>query len=469
MFHSTDHLWSPLLRVLPSALILLLIYFGITFLRSISASRIRLLHSAKPASLIPDGSLTLVDLVKNAVPALVGPESGFRSVWWLPGGNAQTIYCSLGDFSQVDPIVYERKLLCVPDGGTLALDITPPFSAQPLEVGEPVVLVTHGLTGGSHESYVRAALTALASPEAPRFRAVVLNSRGCNGAPVTSPKLYHAGTTDDIRNAVLWICHTFPRSSIFGLGFSLGANALTKYVGEEGPECPISAIVSLANVWDFARGSPHIERGTWMNRFVYDFVLGGALQALLGKHRRIFYEDPASPLPSALLDEFLPRKNVRLREYDSAITPRLYGFEDAMDYYSAISSCRVVERIAIPCLAINAGDDPIVTVDNIPVCQILQSPWVIQAITGGGGHMGWFEPSTGGGRTFERWYVKPTAQFLLAIRELGLAARPRPRITEDAARGMRLQEGRPDIGFREVEEEAVVSSGTGESKLFSGW
>ncbi|EPQ51965.1 hypothetical protein GLOTRDRAFT_12169, partial [Gloeophyllum trabeum ATCC 11539] len=248
-----------------------------------------------------------------------------------------------------------------------------------------------------------AALTAPTLPQGCRFRAVVLNSRGCNGCPVTSPKLYHAGTTDDIRSAVLWICHTFPQSLIFGLGFSLGANALTKYVGEEGPECPLSGF------------------GSWVNRWVYDFVLGGALQALLGRHRKVFYSDPSSPLPGALLDHFLSRKYVRLREYDDVITTRLYGFKDHMDYYSAISSSRVVDRISIPCLAINSNDDPIVTVENIPICQvccgILQSPWVVQAVTAGGGHMGWFAKPTRPGKKFERWYVKPTCEFLFALIE----------------------------------------------------
>ncbi|KZT22921.1 AB-hydrolase YheT [Neolentinus lepideus HHB14362 ss-1] len=475
MLSCSDYFGST--TILASGATLIVLYLGIAYTRRILVSGVKLVYSATSASLISETNLlnkplTLVDLVKTEVPALHGPEPIFRSVWWLPGGNAQTIYCSLGAFNQVDPIVYERKLLRLPDGGTLALDITPPFSVHPRTIGEPVLLVTHGLTGGSHESYVRAALTALASLELPsdrRFRAVVLNSRGCNGSPVTSPKLYHAGTTDDIRDAVLWICHTFPGSSIFGLGFSLGANTLTKYVGEEGPDCPMSGIVSLANVWDFARGSPHIEYGSWMNRFIYDFVLGGALQALLRQHRRIFYEDPASPLSATLLDGFLKRKNVRLRDYDSVITPRIYGFKDSTDYYSAISSCRVVHRISIPCLAINAADDPIVTVDNIPVCQILQSSWVIQAITGGGGHMGWFESPNRSGQNYQRWYVKPTVQYLLALLKLGLAVRPKPRITEDSNRGVYVQENRPDIGFREVEEDSIVTSGAGDSKLFSGW
>lgn len=81
--------------------------------------------------------------------------------------------------------------------GTLALDITPPLAAKPRQDLEPILLVTHGLTGGSHESYVQVALQRLTAPTSSgglSLRAVVLNSRGCNGTPVTSAKLYHVSS-----------------------------------------------------------------------------------------------------------------------------------------------------------------------------------------------------------------------------------------------------------------------------------
>ena len=78
--------------------------------------------------------------------------------------------------------------------GILALDITPPPQSMPIRENEVVVVVAHGLTGGYHESYVRAALTVLTGSSLEgglEFRAVVLNSRGCNNSPVLTPKLYH--------------------------------------------------------------------------------------------------------------------------------------------------------------------------------------------------------------------------------------------------------------------------------------
>lgn len=62
-----------------------------------------------------------------------------------------------------------RTLLRLPDGGTLGVDSSPPHSTSiaadsyPAQ-DAPIVLVAHGLTGGSHESYVRNILEWVARP-----------------------------------------------------------------------------------------------------------------------------------------------------------------------------------------------------------------------------------------------------------------------------------------------------------------
>jgi predicted alpha/beta-fold hydrolase len=56
------------------------------------------------------------------------------------------------------------------------------------------------------------------------------------GVPITSQQLYSAGTTNDLRQAVLYITHLYPKAPLHGLGFSLGANVMTKYIAEEGAQ-----------------------------------------------------------------------------------------------------------------------------------------------------------------------------------------------------------------------------------------
>ncbi|HEV7738325.1 MAG TPA: hypothetical protein VGO47_13255, partial [Chlamydiales bacterium] len=97
--------------------------------------------------------------------------------------------------------------------GLFTVDVTPPFSTRAYMVGEPILVVLHGLTGGSHENYVRAILSSVVpntSNGGLGMRGVVLNFRGCTyfkiqkawswtlahdfpGAesPLLSKKLYH--------------------------------------------------------------------------------------------------------------------------------------------------------------------------------------------------------------------------------------------------------------------------------------
>ncbi|TFY70490.1 hypothetical protein EVG20_g2522 [Dentipellis fragilis] len=370
----------------------------------------------------------LIDLLRSKADSLLNPRSAFSPVLWLFGGNAQTIYTSLCDDPEVDKIKYECTLIRSSDGGTLAIDVVPSASKS-LGAAKPVLLVTHGLTGGSHEAYVRAAikhLTSLRFDCDGAFTIVVLNSRGCNQTPVTSPKLSHAGVTDDIRHAILWISASFPASPIYGLGqllhcFSMGANALTKYAGEEGDACPLSAIVSVANVWDFVRGN--------------------ALRNLLSTHREAFKHSSHG----AQLSSIFKSRFVTLRQYHDTITSPLYGFAGADDYYAQISSVRYISKIRIPLLGLNAADDPVTGPDTLPVCDAFTNPWIVLAQTDRGGHLGWFERGPGG--EICRWFVKPIGEFLGALLDYDLA--PRPQIGVEYLGDMICQQGRPDISYVE--------------------
>ena len=40
------------------------------------------------------------------------------------------------------------------------------------------------------------------------------------------------GCTEEIRTLVLWILSTYPGTKLIGIGYSMGANILLKYLGE---------------------------------------------------------------------------------------------------------------------------------------------------------------------------------------------------------------------------------------------
>jgi predicted alpha/beta-fold hydrolase len=73
-----------------------------------------------------------------------------------------------------------RQLLRLPDGGTISLDVYPPFEGP--DDDTPILFVLHGLTGTTQESYTRATVKEITRSKVETgtgFRVVALNFRGC--------------------------------------------------------------------------------------------------------------------------------------------------------------------------------------------------------------------------------------------------------------------------------------------------
>lgn len=138
---------------------------------------------------------------------------------------------------------------------------------------------TSGLTGGSHESYVRNVLAVVTRPVSEGglgWRAAVINSRGCANSAVTSPQLYSGEVTDDLRCAIAFLSHMAPDAPMYGVGFSLGANQQAKFVGEEGPDCPYNGAVVLGAPFDFVKG--HVALSSSWLRSIYSRAMAKNLK-----------------------------------------------------------------------------------------------------------------------------------------------------------------------------------------------
>ncbi|OCF33030.1 hypothetical protein I316_05368 [Kwoniella heveanensis BCC8398] len=321
-------------------------------------------------------------LVERSVGSL---KDGFRASWWLPNGHAQTIYSALANFSADDHVSYERKLLQLPDGGTIGIDLFPPLSIS-LSSSAPVVMVNHGLTGGSHESYVRNMVLWLTKPwdqGGLGGRAAVVNFRGCASTPLTSPHLYSTGSTIDLHTATVYMTTLFPEAPLLGVGFSTGAAVMTRYLGEQGHRCRLGGAVVLCCPLELRRMTSRLDSQHFFPR-LYSLSMAHKILHSLTPHLL-----PTSPLlsPSSHLHVHVPEifsltASLRRRTArQAANAPCVIWFNDR------------------PTLGISALDDPIVS--GVPQ----------------GGHLGWFDgPYTGPGEVrHRRWHVKPTLEFLRAI------------------------------------------------------
>ncbi|KAI0637069.1 AB-hydrolase YheT [Trametes polyzona] len=434
------------------------LYFG--FVPATVAAR-----SAKSSKAIE--RITLRDFIQTRCPSLF---QEFRPAWWLRSGHLQTAYCVVGDFSKIDKVEYDRKLIRTLDGGTIGIDLTPPAEERTLKDDTPIIVVLHGLTGGSHESYVRSILAPACTPVEQGglgYRGIVVNFRGCAGVPLTSPQLYSALYTDDIRVAVMYIAKLYPRAPLIGVGFSLGANVLTRYLAEEGEKSRLVAGCALACPWDLVASSDHLQNH-FFHRHVYSSGMAQNLKKVIARHMNALSRFPDSPAWKAA-QAVAAKKSMSLIEFDDTVTRVCGGssppfpFASAYDYYKAASSHKVLGTIRVPFLAVNSADDPIAS--NMPI-GVADNGWVVLCLTQGGGHLGWFEAGKHFGQ-LDRWIRKPVLEWLRAAGEDLVPEGDRGRPTHEVD-GFLKEVGRDDIGCKEIEGVGHVVGVEGEEGLLAG-
>jgi len=171
---------------------------------------------------------TLVDLVRGEWGPYTSP---FPVHPLLQSGHLQTLYAAACNFNDVERVYYARKLLAMHDGGTVGLDIVLDSEAQynrGIEADEdirkrpdyvknlpsrirymkaaeesellasdddrPMLIAFHGLSGGSHESYLRAVLYQVTKKKS-SWAACSLNARGCGRTAITTKQLFCASWT----------------------------------------------------------------------------------------------------------------------------------------------------------------------------------------------------------------------------------------------------------------------------------
>ncbi|KAF9910451.1 hypothetical protein EC991_006502 [Linnemannia zychae] len=413
--------------VLP--LLFLLPFLLFSLFRHYSNSPVVLTYNDDPASIRLFNQRTgkeqtenLIDYIRKKCPSLSDPSKGamFRPTLWMTSGHLQTAYAAYRDFNSVYKIPYERELLSTPDGGTVSIDWAPSVKTMPAD-DTPTLVLLHGLTGGSHESYIRALVETMTKDHG--YRCVVFNARACANTELTSAQLYCGSWTQDLRMVVKHIRKTLPESKLMSVGFSLGANILMNYMGEEGDQCEFLGAMSVGNPWDLMGTCLAIERG-WLGSKIYSPAMGGNLRRIFMKHTKWFEN-------SGVVDVDLVRRGKSIRDFDDAVTRRVFKYRTVNEYYRMASSSQRILDIKRPFLCLNALDDPIAVSECLPRDEVKGNPFGLLATTARGGHLGWFE----GFWSQERWCTKPLAEFCIALfeadrRSVSRTPSSKPKVTD---------------------------------------
>ncbi len=318
------------------------------------------------------------------------PVPPYRAPNWLAGGHAQTIWPY---FVARPDVQYRRERVITPDGDFWDFDWSDAAAGNAMA---PLVVVFHGLEGGSGSHYARTLMTALALIG---WRGVIPHFRGCSGEPNMKPRAYHSGDHEEV-GAMLAAIRVRVGNDVatYAVGVSLGGSALLNWLGRQGSLAAtlITAAASVSAPLDLTIAGVEIGRG--LNQiYAWHF-----LDTLKPKGRVMARRFPG------LLDETRLRHVRTMYDFDDVVTAPLHGFTGTADYWRRASSKPWLPHVAVPTLVLNAKNDPFIPPSSLPGPADVSREVVLEQ-PAEGGHAGFLEGSFPGRHT---WLPRRLLQFL---------------------------------------------------------
>jgi predicted alpha/beta-fold hydrolase len=257
--------------------------------------------------------------------------------------------------------------------------------------GAPLVALVHGLGGSEDSTYIGVTTAHLVSLGYPVLQ---LNLRGAGPSRSLCCQQYHAGRSEDFRDALAGLPETLTRNGVAAVGFSLGGNMLLKYAAEHGG---LRGVVSVSAPIDLAAASHRFLDAR--NRGYHLYLLRGMRAEALAASSISDEERVAIPEISTIL------------EFDDRIVAPRNGFVDAADYYARNNARQFLAAVEVPTVLIYARNDPWIPSDAYTSYSWDRNPHLHPLLPTSGGHVG-FHAS----ESRIPWHDRCIASFLETIR-----------------------------------------------------
>jgi predicted alpha/beta-fold hydrolase len=276
----------------------------------------------------------------------------YQAPWWLPGGNAQTIYSAkfARRYHGTKPH-WVRERWDTPDGDFVDVDWRCDDLTLPSDA--PLLVLFHGLEGSSSSHYAEAFAQ---ETQARGWRMAIPHFRGCAGEINWAPRAYHSGDFEEVD----WMLKRFRAQHtglIYAVGISLGGNALMRWAGEMGQAAAhlVQGVASVCSPIDLAASGHAIDSG--FNKAVYARMFLATM-----KPRAIA---KLQQFPGLFDPQELMAANT-LYAFDNVFTAPLHGFRSTDDYWDRASAKPGLARIKVPALVLNACNDPFIPATSLP-------------------------------------------------------------------------------------------------------
>jgi hypothetical protein len=268
----------------------------------------------------------------------------------------------------------------------------------------PIVVLLHGLEANAKGNL----MTKMAEEYMKKgFGCVLVSFRGCNGIENRKVGAYHLGFTKDVDQLTAFLHKKYPNRPLYLSGFSLGGNVSLKFLGELGDKAEkdrnLRGACTMSVPFDLVESGAKIDKG--FNKIVY---AGNFLRTLIKKAEK----------QHALFDGKVPydieaiKRCRTIGDFDDAFIAPIYDFADKYDYYRKSQAKSWLHKIRVPCVNINAIDDPFIEASSLPNEEHVQDAPVRLIYTEQGGHCGFVDVNNN-----DRWIAEEMARAMLHIHE----------------------------------------------------
>uniref|UniRef100_A0A2M3ZDX9 Putative alpha/beta hydrolase n=1 Tax=Anopheles braziliensis TaxID=58242 RepID=A0A2M3ZDX9_9DIPT len=335
-----------------------------------------------PAIVCKDGQF--MECFNKIAPMLREPYIPTRL--WGFSGHIQTIIHSIVGRVKCPWPLGERVYLSLMDGSTLTYDLYQPLITTVED--DITVAICPGIGNSSESVYIR---TFVHYAQCHGYRCAVLNHIGVlDSVQVTSTRIFTYGHTDDYAAMINSLLKKYPTTNVVSVGFSLGGNLISKYLGEAKRPSNIIGGVSICQGYNAVNATQWLLKWQNFHRF-YLYVLTENVKSIIMKHRHVLLSDDIKQRYQ--LNERDIAAAATLPELDEAYTRRVHQFPTVKDMYSWSSSINYLTNIKRPMVFVNARDDPLVPEMLLePVKQFAanhnQSLYIELQ---NGGHLGFYE------------------------------------------------------------------------------
>lgn len=316
---------------------------------------------------------------------LLTVHTEFSPRWWLRNPHVQTVYAS--KLAKRPDIDTRKERLELSDGDFLDLNWSKKTTG-------PMVCLFHGLAGCIDSGYARGAFHAL---ETAGYRPVFMHHRGCSGEPNRLATSYHSGHTLDMATVIDLVHSRFPTSPVAAIGYSLGANALLKFLGETGDSSGLDVAIAVCPPLDLATCATTINTG--LAKVYQRYLL-----SLMHKQ----YNAKKARYPQLELPTLADGLNTFWR-FDDAVTAPLHGFTDVHHYYEACSAKPFLPQIKTHTHLLYALNDPFFSPSVLPDKRYVPNNVTLHTPKYGG-HVGFVEHAAPAG--FNHWLDRQLVHWL---------------------------------------------------------